>query len=619
MSQIFGFISSHQSQADIRGIASTMKENMAFLKVDLAGHYLEEDVFICQNLVFNTPESFHTPKITKSEDDRFILFASCRIDNREDLSSMLSLENSLTTSDHIFILSAYLKYGKDCTHYLLGDFAFVVLDTVNRSVFMARDQMGVKTLFYTQTNIGLFFSNDLNAFKNLDDLVLKPYKPYIANLLSARTIPPYYTYFENVHRLLPSYNLYYDRKMVTTHQYYKLHPKYYPDLHTPEDYYAKFLQLFSEAVRCRLRSAFPIGAELSGGLDSSAIVCLAESFLQKKGMHIETFSFVFPKEARKYHSNFNEEESYQEIVIEHIHLPRRLVHKIDHWMFGNAIEEFDYSFAVNANSFTDTDFVWQEPILRTMFSTGTRVKLSGFPGDELITENGSLWYFDLIASGNIRNIFSFINKAPYQNVKKILYYIKTQMYDTRYKHWKKAIQQKNYLHPSYRGPFISVDDLKENVRTYHNIIISKICRPHTSLRFESEGVYANRHQIEPRYPLADIRLLEFMLQVPSNLLFAHNQNRAFFRNACKSILPAEIFKRSDKSVAVLAFYRMRNFFYFKDIQSYWIENMSGGISELLNSDKIIKNLSKSDTEVINNPELLGIFDAFKLSKYFNNK
>ena len=112
MSQFFGCIALNP-QINVSKVASQMTEAMSFFQGDTIGIYQAEKVFISNTFLFNTPESVNTTNICQNE--RYVLAATCRIDNREELATKISIENPLNASDHEYILAAYTYYqGKMC-------------------------------------------------------------------------------------------------------------------------------------------------------------------------------------------------------------------------------------------------------------------------------------------------------------------------------------------------------------------------------------------------------------------------------------------------------------------------------------------------------------------------
>lgn len=220
MSQFFGCIALH-AQINVADVAAQMTTSLDFFQPDAVGVYQTEEVFICNKFLFNTPESVHTTRICQNE--RYVVAASCRLDNREEIAAKVQLENPLEKSDHDYLLAAYTFYQEKCVEHLLGDFSFVVWDKEKKTLFMAKDHLGVKPLFYTHQNGSLFFSTDLNAFKNC--IFLEWSEFYLANLVSGQSVDVEHTCYKHVFRVKPAhYNIFQEAKL-TENKYWELKPQ----------------------------------------------------------------------------------------------------------------------------------------------------------------------------------------------------------------------------------------------------------------------------------------------------------------------------------------------------------------------------------------------------------
>lgn len=207
------------------------------------------------------------------------LTADVRLDNRPELLARLSADlDALGLSgpqvpDSALVLAAYARWGDTCPEHLLGDFVFALWDARRRTLVCARDPFGVRQLFVHQVPGRLVaVASEPKALFALPEIVPELDEARLADHLSARLYDPVGTVFRNVTRLRPGHVLVVSEQHVHEPRYWTLTP----DAPTPPDQTAeRFAELFEEAVRCRVRCAFPVGAELSGGLDSSAVAAVA--------------------------------------------------------------------------------------------------------------------------------------------------------------------------------------------------------------------------------------------------------------------------------------------------------------------------------------------------------
>src|SRR5215216_907268 len=198
-----------------------------------------------------------------------------------------------TRSDTECILHLYEEYGDDCVSHLRGQAAFALWDRKNKKLLLARDRMGKKPLYYTIQNGTLHFGSELSAL-----LVSLPQKPEI-NLeaidlyLSLQYIPDPLTAYQGIYKLPPAHRLIWQNGSAKTECYWDY--EYQPKHTASEDELIEELRaLLKESVKMRLISEVPLGAHLSGGIDSSIIVAL---MAELSNAPVKTFSVGFEEEA----------------------------------------------------------------------------------------------------------------------------------------------------------------------------------------------------------------------------------------------------------------------------------------------------------------------------------
>jgi len=249
-------------------------------------------------MLHTTPESLHETLPLRHPAGHLVLTADARIDNRDELIPALAIRRpfaEITDSD--LILAAYEKWGERCPEKLLGDFAFVIWDTHLRHLFCARDHYGVKPFYYVHLPGQLFaFSSEIESLFHLPEVPRKINEIAIADHLMSLYEDKAITPYQGVFRLPSAQNMVVRDAEIRLHTWWSLDPS--RELSMPSDgaYAEAFRDLFTETVRCRLRSAFPVGSLLSGGLDSSSVVCTARHILARvgTGWPLQTFSAIFP-------------------------------------------------------------------------------------------------------------------------------------------------------------------------------------------------------------------------------------------------------------------------------------------------------------------------------------
>ncbi|WP_420457505.1 lasso peptide isopeptide bond-forming cyclase [Rubrivirga sp.] len=213
----------------------------------------------------------------------FALTADARIDNRDVLIPQLRSDLSAlgldadVVPDSSVVLAAYARWGTGCVDHLLGAFAFAVWDRREGHLVCARDHLGIRRLYTTHVVGELFaFATEPKALFELDGVAPVLDEVRLAESLSARLYEPVRTSFVGVEKLPTAHVLTARPVGVTQRSYWTLEPAD----PAPSGSYAEGLaEIFDEAVRCRTRSALPVGSELSGGLDSSAVTVVAADVL----------------------------------------------------------------------------------------------------------------------------------------------------------------------------------------------------------------------------------------------------------------------------------------------------------------------------------------------------
>jgi asparagine synthase (glutamine-hydrolysing) len=200
-----------------------------------------------------------------------------------------------SATDTEVVLNAYLQWGTECLEKFVGMFAFAIWDSGNRTLFLARDRLGIKPLYYyyNESEGVLIFSSELKALMVFGNFVKDLNPDSIPLFLHYQYIPAPGTIFKNTYKLLPGNFLIYDGNTVRTKEYWRL-PEISRTQTEPgkseDDQLQRLDDLLTTAVSDRLISEVPLGALLSGGIDSSVIVALMQKI---SATPVRTFSIGF--------------------------------------------------------------------------------------------------------------------------------------------------------------------------------------------------------------------------------------------------------------------------------------------------------------------------------------
>jgi len=202
-----------------------------------------------------------------------------------------------TRSDTETIVHAYEEWGDDCVHRFRGMFAFGLWDAPRRRLLLVRDRLGVKPLYWAQAGDILVFASEIKSILASNLVEARPNTAVISEVLATRYTSGTETLFEGIHKLLPGHRLVFEDGRVRVQQYWDL-PLEGPDpeLERLDDraLVDRFRALLQESVRLRLMADVPLGAFLSGGIDSTAVAALMAREMDRP---VQTFSVAFADRA----------------------------------------------------------------------------------------------------------------------------------------------------------------------------------------------------------------------------------------------------------------------------------------------------------------------------------
>src|SRR5579872_6431713 len=244
-------------------------------------------------MLYVTPESLS--EVLPLVRENCAITCDARIDNRRELMQMLASDlDSVQPADSELILAAYRQWGQSCVDRLLGDFAFAIWDGARQELFCASDPMGVKSLYYHLTSQAYFFASEVKALVSLPEVPRRLNELRVAEYLVTLFEDRSGTFYEGILRLPGGHVMVVGREKASVRQYWQLDYTRELRLGSDQEYVEGFLDVFTEAVRCRTRSAFPVGSALSGGLDSSSVACVARNLRPAGARPLDTFSLIFP-------------------------------------------------------------------------------------------------------------------------------------------------------------------------------------------------------------------------------------------------------------------------------------------------------------------------------------
>jgi len=477
--------------------------------------------------------------------------------NYIELRQELGLENFVTTSDTEVILYAYRKWGTDCVNHLRGMFSFALWDEEKQSLFCARDRFGIKPFYYTTVGGVFYFASEVKAllpFVEQIETDLDGFKDYLTFqfCLAGKTL------FKGIQELLPAHFLQISNGRVQIERYWEVY--YEPDYHHTARYFEEKLRaLLKESVALHLRSDVPVGAYVSGGLDSSAVASLAVG-QQEPGAMIgftgKFASYGVAYDESQYARTLAEWRGFDlyEVditaadFIEHI---RKVIYHLDYPVAG-------------PGSFP-------QYMVSQLAARHRKVVLGGQGGDEIFGgyTRYLIAYFEqcirgaiegTMGSGNFVVTYESIipNLVALRNYKPLLQ-----------EFWREGLfgeMDDRYFRLVNRAPTLddeinweAIDKYSarqtfkrifngENVRkeSYFDLMTHFDFKTLLPALLQVEDRVSMAHGLESRVPLLEYALVELAATIPADIKFTSGSMKHIFRKVVKPFVPPVISERQDK-------------------------------------------------------------------------
>jgi asparagine synthase (glutamine-hydrolysing) len=503
---------------------------------------------------------------------RYAITADARIDNREELIDCLAAElEGAEANDSGLILATYRKWGEECPIHLLGDFAFAIWDDRRQAMFCACDPMGVKSLYYHLAPGALTFASEIKALLALPEIPRRLNEMRVAEYLVTLFEDRSGTFYRDILRLPGAHTLSVTRESFHIRQYWALDPQRELRLGSDSEYVEGFRHHFLEAVRCRTRSAFPVGAALSGGLDSSSIACAARGVKSQSGP-LHTFSLIFPGLPES-DLKLIDERPYIQAVLDTGGFDANLI-EADRLSPMGQIDRMHFHLD-HANYAPNLYLHWA--MYQRSRERGVRVFLDGFDGDATVS-HGFERLTELTQTlhwGTLRSEIGLLSRnhlagIPTRRIFKeycikplaprwlhlAAHWMRGRKREARSENIFISSELKRRTHIEERAHELLRPQLRwaltRPARQTHWISLNQALYAYTlELADKASAAFG----IEARYPFFDRRLMEFCLALPAEQKLAQGWNRWVQRRAMAGILPKEIQWRRRKGNLGPNFYR----------------------------------------------------------------
>ncbi len=300
MCGITGWVDGEHDLTQERAVLSRMAATLQPRGPDALGTWVSPHAALAhRRLIVIDPEGGTQPMCALQEQASLVLTYNGELYNFRDLRRELEDRGYAfqTRSDTEVILHAYQEWDIDCLHHFNGIFAFALWDERQQRLFLARDPLGVKPLFYAQRGSALIFGSELKAL--LAHSAVRPALDLIGlSELLTMFASPDHGLFREVKQLRAGYALTWTRERTRVWQYWALQSPPHPD--DVETTAAHIRQVLEDTVQRQLIADVPVVTLLSGGLDSSGITALAQRVFQREGKTLPTYSIDFADSAQHF-------------------------------------------------------------------------------------------------------------------------------------------------------------------------------------------------------------------------------------------------------------------------------------------------------------------------------
>ncbi len=492
-----------------------------------------------------------------SYDNRYVLIYNGELYNYKELR--LQLQRAIqgtnqqpyffkTQTDTEVILAAYMRWGVECLQHFNGMFAFAVYDKQEKKIFIARDRMGIKPLYYSFQNNTLIFASEIRALLQSGLIDKKINRDALVDYLQYQTVHAPNTIINDVKMLLPGHFLTLDNTEVNIQAYWQIEKQInYASIGKPYDDICKDVRtLFYEAVERRLIADVPFGAFLSGGIDSSAIV---GAMSQISSQPVKTFSVVFNE------SEFSE-ENYARIVAKKFNTDHHEI-KLDPQDFLTQLPQ-----ALNAMDHPSGDGPNTYIVSKVTKQAGITMALSGLGSDEIFAgydvfkrsyklEQQAWLNFvpRLLRVSGAAALTSFNKNIASQKLAQILskpqvsfnyaYPLSRQVLMD--KQVKKLLQRDDLpMNAVYR--FLRLLEFNDKKHRLSKYSIAEISTYMQNVLLRDTDQMSMASALEVRVPFLDYKLVEYVLGVADKHKFPHTPKK-LLTDSLKDLLPPEIIDR----------------------------------------------------------------------------
>ncbi|MBK1875657.1 asparagine synthase-related protein [Pelagicoccus mobilis] len=559
---IFNFTPNPALRSNLEAMSLAMREH-AF---DSRDSWVLKNLGLAHQLLQRSPEDRYERQ--PLQEPPYTIVGDIRIDNREELAAELGISSLKIPSlpDSRLVLLAYQKWGKNCFSKLVGAFSIAIFDHSKGELVLARDPLGQKPLLYHEGSDFFAFSTLSKALHAHPRIPRKLNEPKLAELLALNHNDHRTTVYDSIHRVPPSHFLKVTNGRIQIEKYYDLATIEPIRCKSDQEYLDLGRSIFEKSVKSALRSDRPIGAMMSGGLDSSSVACVAANLLAQEGVTLPTLTHVpqHPKGDEGTQSQYFDETP----LVHQIHKKtknlrlnfvkstgRTLFHELDRRQRLIGIPDRN-----------PLNHIWIDQISELAEERGIRVLLGGARGNMTLSYNGIPHLSELAKKGNWIRLATMLRQGAKELPGSPLRLLRNQLLaqykpivalhrllnkdDIRYLGWKGY----SALNNKYAQE-IDIDTRNERLgfdprflppsdpRAFRIVLLTG-----PDYFGDFSRVLSGAFKTEIRDPMADLRLVRFCLSIPDEQYIKNGQPRSLIKRMMANVLPKSVLENKRKGL-----------------------------------------------------------------------
>lgn len=527
MCGIAGWVNFSESLKSNSKIIKKMTDILERRGPDSEGIYESENVLLGhRRLIVVDPEGGEQPMIKIINGNKYVLVYNGELYNTEELRKSLLEEGYFfdSYSDTEVLLMSYIAWGVNCIKKFNGIFAFAIYDEEKEQVFLARDQMGVKPLFYSINNKNIIFASEIKAILANPMVKAQIDREGITELFAlGPAVVPGKAIYKNILEIAPANCLLISKENIKVWEYWKVTLQ--ENKETVEEAAEHVRLLLFDAIKCQLVGDVPICTFLSGGLDSSAISAIAAEEFRNRGKILNTYSIDYKDNEKYFKSSLFQPTSdkyWAFRVAEFIKSNHKNV-VLNHKDLVLALKESTLARDLPGMADVDSSLLLFCKEIRKNFV----VSLSGECADEIF--GGYPWY----TNEEMLNAKTF----PWSRavgMRKSILNEKIKKFNIE------ECAEYEYLKTLKEVPHFENED-KKNYRMKEMFYLNlKWFMVNLLNRKDRCSMY---NSLEVRVPFADIRIVEYAFNLPAEIKLLHGREKGILRKALEGVLPEDVVYR----------------------------------------------------------------------------